>query len=521
MGFSHQVSAGQGGRQPILDSYARLSRNQAGKLEKCETQHVDNRDVIARLGGVLGEEISDPKLSAWNPKVHRPGWERIMKRVAARASDGVVLWNTDRGWRRSHDLEDLFTLLESMAYDSFTVASSHGRYDLSDYNDRYQLRQEVAHNQRNSDEASQRITRRFTVLRKRGIPHHQGRRFGFPGLDRTVSREEALDADGKDTRKLIPADLVERERRALREATDAILAGVFQSTVADEWNAAGLRTTTGKTWLPQMVGEVLLRPINAWLIEHDGEVQGTMAGEPIVKPEQFAKLRALYAGRTQGQCPSGTYVGSGILRCPLRGKGLTGRPHTGNYPDGERRRQYACVKGSGGCGKVSADFRRVDRELGALVVSRLSDAKYAAAIRAARARVSERLAEIHTEINECERLLTSIAAKLGAGKMTEGAYDAANEPLMATRARLEAERDELTGGNPEGPTEAMSREDAAAQWDAGEFDERRAMLTDALGRDTLYLDPAAKTGKRQFDPKRVRIEPYKPATGRKRGQYVA
>lgn len=520
MGFSHQVSAGQGGRQPVLDSYARLSRNQAGKLEKCETQHADNRDVIDRLGGVLGEEISDPKLSAWNPKVHRPGWERIMKRVAARASDGVVLWNTDRGWRQSQDLEDLFKLIESTGYDSYTVASSHGRYDLTDYNDRYQLRQEVAHNQRNSDEASQRISRRFEVLRKRGIPHHQGRRFGFGGLDRTVPREEWLDAAGKDTRKPVPAELVERERRALRDATDAVLAGVFQSTIADEWNAAGLLTITGKTWLPRQVGEVLLRPINAGLIEHDGVVVGTMPGEPIVKPEKFTKLRALCAGRTQGQHPSGVYVGSGILRCPLCGRGVSGRPHSGNYPDGERRRQYGCSKSSGGCGKVGADMRRVDRELRGLVISRLSDTKHAAAIRAARARVSERLAEIHTELGECERLLKSIAAKLGAGKMTEDAYDAANEPLMATHARLEAERDELTGGNPDGPTEAMSSEDAAAQWDAAEFDERRAMLTDALSGDTLYLDPAAKNGKRQFDPKRVRIDPHKPKR-RTRGQHAA
>ncbi|MFE6610602.1 hypothetical protein [Amycolatopsis sp. NPDC057786] len=91
---------------------------------------------------------------------------------------------------------------------------------------------------------------------------------------------------------------------------------------------------------------------------------------------------------------------------------------------------------------------------------------------------------------------------------------------MATHARLEAERHELTGGNPDGPTEAMSSEDAAAQWDAAEFDERRAMLTDALSGDTLYLDPAAKNGKRQFDPKRVRIDPHKPKR-RTRGQHAA
>ncbi|MEU3628200.1 hypothetical protein BS329_25320 [Amycolatopsis coloradensis] len=163
-------------------------------------------------------------------------------------------------------------MIESTGYASYTVASSHGRYDLTDYNDRYQLRQEVAHNQRNSDEASQRISRRFEVLRKRGIPHHQGRRFGFGGLDRTVPREEWVDEDGKDTRKPVPAELVERERKALRDATDAVLAGVFQSTIADEWNAAGLLTIMGKTWLPRQVGEVLLRPISAGLIEHDGVV---------------------------------------------------------------------------------------------------------------------------------------------------------------------------------------------------------------------------------------------------------
>ncbi|WP_410598811.1 recombinase family protein [Amycolatopsis sp. lyj-90] len=315
MAINHQVSAGQGGRQPILDSYARLSHNQARRLEKCETQHADNREVIGRLGGALGEEISDPKLSAWNPKVRRPGWERVMKRVAARACDGVVLWNTDRGWRQSPDLEDMFKLIEG--FDSFTVASSHGRYDLSDYNDRYQLRQEVAPNQRNSDEASQRISRRFEVLRKRGVPHHQGRTFGFPGLDRTAPKDQALDADGNDTRKSVSAVLVERERAALRSETTALLAGVSQTTLTDEWNAFGLRTTTGGSWTPSKVREVLLRPRNAGLIEHNGEIVGTMAGEPIVNPDEFKRLRALYAGRTRGQRPrTSPYLASGVATCP-------------------------------------------------------------------------------------------------------------------------------------------------------------------------------------------------------------
>lgn len=38
----------------MLDSYTGFSRNTSGELEKVENQHVDNRVVIERLGGVLG-----------------------------------------------------------------------------------------------------------------------------------------------------------------------------------------------------------------------------------------------------------------------------------------------------------------------------------------------------------------------------------------------------------------------------------------------------------------------------------
>ncbi|UMP04388.1 recombinase family protein [Amycolatopsis sp. EV170708-02-1] len=504
MAINHQVSAGQGGRQPVLDSYARLSRNQAGKLEKCETQHADNREVIERLGGVLGEEISDPKLSAWNPRVRRPGWERIMKRVAARACDGVVLWNTDRGWRRSPDLEDMFKVIEG--FDSFTVASSHGRYDLSDYNDRYQLRQEVAHNQRNSDEASQRISRRFETLRKRGVPHHQGRTFGFPGLDRTVSKDNALDENGKDTRKQVPAELVERERAALRSGTDALLAEVTLIALHDEWKAAGLRTVTGKVFSPVQIREVLLRPRNAGLIEHDGEVVGHMPGEPIIDPIRFERLRAMFAGRTRGKQAGHSYVGSGIATCSLCRKSLSGRPHVGEYKDGQRRRQYACTKARGGCGKVAADMRMLDREIRGIVIARLSDKSHAAAIKAARARISDRLKQVQEALTKCNARLEAIAAKFGADKMTEAAYDKANEPAMKELARLEAERDELTGGNPEGPTEPLTRQEAAEKWDGAEVSEKRALLLDALGADALIVDPSTKAGFRTFDKDRVRVE---------------
>lgn len=501
MGHGHEVRAGQDGWVPLLDSYARLSRNPSGKLEKVETQHADNEQVIARMGGVLGERISDPSLSAWNPRVRRPGWERLLARVASGVCDGVVLWNTDRAMRLMIDLETLFSLVD----ERFLMGSSHGRYDLSDYNDRHQLRTEVSHAQRSSDEASHRIKRRLEVMRSSGVAHHQGRAFGFPGLDRTVPRT-ARD------RGPVSAGLVAREREALVDATKAVLAGATLAGISGKWNDEGLRTATGKRWTPAGVREVLGRGRNAGLVEHKGEIVGEMPGTPIVDRREFDRLRALLAGRKGGHRPGQHYLASGIALCGVCGKPLSARPHVGSYPDGQRRRQYSCTKARRGCGKVAVDMRAVDRELRALVISVLSDAKHAAAIKAARVRISHRLAQVEAEIAECEERHEAIAAKFGARKMTQKAFDKANDPLMADLEQLYAERDSLTGGHPDGPTEAMTEAEATEQWDNADNAQRRALLTEALGRNKLVIDSTPPGRVRRFTSSRVRVVP--PTAGR-------
>lgn len=97
MGTPRRNATGQRqGRPLVLDSYGRLSRvPETGELEKIETQWADNAKVIERVGAVLGEQLKDG-LSAWNRKVHRPGWQRLLERVESGESDGIVVWHTDR-----------------------------------------------------------------------------------------------------------------------------------------------------------------------------------------------------------------------------------------------------------------------------------------------------------------------------------------------------------------------------------------------------------------------------------------
>ncbi|MGH3760529.1 recombinase family protein [Actinophytocola sp.] len=326
----------------MLDSYARLSKNpNTGEFEKIETQWADNRGAIDRLGGVLGVELEDG-LSAWRKGVRRPGWERLLERVQSGASNGIVVWHTDRLFRQPRDLEKLIDLADK----GFLVASAHGSRDLSDPDDRFILRIEVAQSAKESDDKSRRVRRRFATFRENGMGHIGGpRRFGWPGRDLTWTPGES---ETDEDRPMVSAVLVARERRAIAEATDAVLSGVSDAVVAREWNEQGLLTVEGNTWVRLAVKSVLSRPTNAGLIEHDGKLVATMPGEPIVDPTKFELLRTKYAARRRGRVAGEVgpgYIGTGIIRCgqPNCGARLSARNGDGFYRDLAWTPRVACA----------------------------------------------------------------------------------------------------------------------------------------------------------------------------------
>jgi site-specific DNA recombinase len=488
----------------VLDSYGRLSRvPETGELEKIETQWDDNRKVIDRVGATLGEELKDG-LSAWKRTVRRPGWEALLERVESGASDGIVVWHTDRLFRQPRDLEKLIELGER----GFKVFSAHGERDLADPDDRFILRIEVAHAARSSDDTSRRIKRRFATYREQGKVTGGPRKFGFPGKDQTWTPGPGeTKADQPD----VSADVVARERQAIKKAADDLLTEVNYAKIAREWNAAELWTAAGREWVPNTVRDTMQRPTLGGVIEHHGETAGRLPGEPILDQRTYERLRALFAGRKRGRKPGQVYIGSGLLRCGTCGVKLAGGPETGKfYPDGSQRARYYCPRYRRGCGKVFIDVRHVDAEVKVFVVSRLSDTRHAQAVSAARSHVAERLTAVNAEIADCEALQRGLSERLGKRKMTLDAFDDANEPLVSDLARLYAEREALSGGNPDGPTEAQSTESLIAQWDAGGIADKRAMLVNALGRDRLVIDPySGPRGKITFNKSRIRLDDNK------------
>ena len=507
------VTAGQTHRErrrvPIYDSYARLSKNpNTGELEKIDDQWADNDTAIERMGGQLGLRLSDG-LSAWKRSVRRPDWERLLERVKTGESDGVVVWHTDRLFRQPRDLEALIDLADK----GFQIASARGARDLSDPDDRFILRIEVAHAARSSDDTSRRLKRRFQTLRANGQRTGGARPFGLPGfVILPAAQREALEATGEE-RPTASETQVAAERQAIADGCRALVNAdkdTSLSAIARAWNAAGLLTPRGNPWMFDTVRRTLVRPINAGLIEHDGVVVGRIEGDPIVDEDLLGQVQALIAGRRPGRVAGQTgrkYIGSGMLRCGGCERTLSGRvvrAAKSNRPD---RYVYFCPAHRNGCGKVSASARAVDVELRKLVISRLSDPEHAQQISEFTSKRGQRLTTVRADLEKTRRLQEALSERLGREELSLEAFDAANRPVTKKLATLTAERDSLESGAL-GSLEAASVHEIADEWDrlteARNIEGLRKMLRRALGRHTLFIDRPTNP-RRVFDPNRLRL----------------
>jgi site-specific DNA recombinase len=139
----------------ILDIYARVSRlgddrqrSTGGQVEDCEAR-------IAERGAQVGEVHIDSGRSAWNPRVKRPDWERLMSRLEAGATGGVVVFDMARFSRRPIEGERLILAAER----GLVVLDSEGEYDLTTANGRKAFRDQLNAAAYESDRLSTRVKR--------------------------------------------------------------------------------------------------------------------------------------------------------------------------------------------------------------------------------------------------------------------------------------------------------------------------------------------------------------------------
>ncbi|KLU08086.1 recombinase family protein [Kocuria sp. SM24M-10] len=250
--------------RPRAALYVRISNDKAGAGLGVQRQESDCRSLAARLGWAVAEVIDDNDLSAYDRRKGRPGYRRLLAGLRSGEFTAVLAWHADRLHRRTAELEEFLDLIESTGAKVATVQG--GDLDLSSPDGRMTAKLLATIAQREIEHGRERMVRAKAQAAASGQWRGGRRPYGYEPDGVTVREEEAA---------------------VVRYAAEQVLAGRSMRALTAEVNAQGARTTTGKPFSSTTLRTVLLRPRNAALIDHKGEILGAASWPPLLDEDTW------------------------------------------------------------------------------------------------------------------------------------------------------------------------------------------------------------------------------------------
>jgi site-specific DNA recombinase len=490
----------------ILGIYVRISDDDkdetTGELTRAgvKRQEEDCRKLGADIGASLGAEVGfrlydDNNITAADPHVTRPGFEKLLQDLGNKVLAGFVFYHADRVARRSLDAARVTTLYEMNP--KLIGRGVTGGTDLSTDEGRAMFVMQAVMGGMEVAGTRRRVKRRNQDAAAAGKVHGGKRAFGWQPDRRTLLDEEA--------------DL-------LRSAIRDIPRGKTIGTVRKEWIAAGVTPTAeGKGPLrdhtvltrivnPRVAGFRVYVPAderreakNLWLPDHvlyvDGEpVIGDW--QPIVTPAEWkACVAVLEQRRTYRRDHDysrlhAKYLLSGIARCGECGARLYGKTQPG-----DAIHRYLCVRREGGCGGI----KRAGPPLDAMV-----EALFLEATRMALGAVEN--AEIDDTVHDARiRELHEEKRQVMARRRADHPRRISTAAAMDLITELEQEIADLTYKARALTAEKLARQDDAPdllrEWESYSIDMRRERIRRDIGAVVVNRTrPGAR-----FDPSCIEV----------------
>ncbi len=488
---------------PRVAIYCRISRDPTGLRDKVQAQEKACRDwaaernftligdpSVARPGGEPAAFIDNHASALWGA---RPKWQQLLALAATGQLDGIVVWHTDRLYRRTRDLESLIETLDAHRLQVYTVAHDVP-LDLSSPTGRMVARQLAVVAQYEGEHSGERREvanqRRFDD----GRPHVGRRWFGYlPGNHELHPSEADL------LREVAKQLLAPRgERWSLAQAARWLSE---QEGMADwrEGRPDGYRVApqTLRGWLinPRYAGVLMrtdmkTRRATSTFRGHPPEAQVRKGKwEPLFSESEHKGLKQLLEDpKRQSPGAKGKSLLAGLIRCS--NEGCEAFLHAASTT-------YRCNRKSG-CGNGTVSRAAVEAYVLDAVVAVIADPTLVLR-RSEKPEDAERRRLLTLEIAEVEQRLRDEPSELiRRGVPTDGvlmAVDALNTRLSLCREELAQLPDASTTQRvPPAITEEAFR--AAPV-------EMQAPVVRHLVREVL-LRPYRNTGNR-FDESRVEI----------------
>jgi DNA invertase Pin-like site-specific DNA recombinase len=454
--------------------YARISSDPEGDRLGVTRQREDCEALAARKGWPVAEVYIDDDRSAYSGKP-RPEYRRLLDDIATRSVDALVVYNLDRLHRQPRELEAFFDITDAAGLTN--LATVEGDINLGSHDGRFHARILGAVARKSSDDASRRIKRKNEERAAQGLPTGGGTRpFGYRPDRVTVDPVEAA---------------------LVREAVSRVLAGEAVRAIATDWNARTIATSGGSTWTVETLRRMLHSARLSGQREYHGEIVAAGQWEPIITPEETARLRAILDERTRTRSrPVRRYLLSGLLRCGLCAAPLIARPQA----NGERR--YVCAKGPGhsGCGRMAILAEPVEAFIAEAIVGQLDEPAVAAALAAAQGADAATAAE-HDALRQDREQLDELARAYGEKLVTFPEWLAARKPI---EERIDAAQRKVSRMSRSAAIDPYVGKSSAlrAAWPTLPLNRQRSIVAALLERAVIR---SAVPGRSTFDP--ARIEP--------------
>lgn len=465
--------------------YTRISDDATMQREGVERQAEDAHALAKARGFEVVEVIEDNDRSAAG-KIVRPGFERLLQLIEARAVDVVIAWNYDRITRNRRDQ---LRLMEAGQEAGLWISLVRGSdIDMSTPSGRLSadILASVARNE--IDNKSDRQKRANLQQVTKGNRPNGGRRsFGY-NRDMTVRWDEA--------------DLVVK-------GYEWFIAGVALKEIARRWNEAGRTTPQNKRgsrepslWAGDTVRRCLMKPVYAGLLTYRGKDYGSGNWTPLVNVETWADAQAIFKDPSRKPVHGKQKLLSGVARCGICNDGTTVNAGGGRTGVGV----YAC---SGPVKHLTRSRDPIDEFVRAHVIERLS-LPDAADLFVAEDPGSRRV--VMARLSEIDGKLDGLAGLYARGILTERSVEKQSLELREERAELEAQLHTTDPILARGRTLATA-DDIETAWDAlapkdpgsGEvvsFDIQRQLIDRLM---VVWIDRPVR-GSRRFDPATVRID---------------
>lgn len=411
-------------------------------------QKVDCLELARREGfAVVDDTYCDNSISAYSG-AQRPQFERLLADVKAGHVHTVIVWATDRLYRRMGDLERLVEDLGSVP----VLAVKSGRVDLSSADGRVTARMLGAVAAHSSEKTAERVAAAARHRSMAGKSTTGRRPFGW-----------ARTEDG------LRPDLTEGP--ALAEAYRMLLTGQNLSEIARWLTAQGFTGSKGGPITQARVSAILRAPRNGGLVAYRGEIVEAENAEGRIVDEttwrQAHRILTAPGRRTKGR-PANALL-SGFLTCYKCGGPV--RPSSNQSRAGVRYKTYGCTKNH-------VSWRREDLDD---VVSAKVEAWLTRNIEVLRAAVAEvptadasdverEAADLRAELAEADAMRTD-------GILSLRAYAVESARIEARLAEAEAK---LVPALPSQSEAILTAPDVAVAWRSGELGSRRSVLADAV-----------------------------------------